>query len=72
MSSEQTSPPKADEKKKMDPGWNDPPMLNYSATNPPPKSRITNKRIAFPISGPSSSAPPTTSQSAPPPCPPKD
>ncbi|XP_028142577.1 uncharacterized protein LOC114336408 isoform X2 [Diabrotica virgifera virgifera] len=25
-------------------------MLNYSAANPPPKSRITNKRIAFPLS----------------------
>lgn len=33
----------------VDPGWNDPPMLNYSASNPPPKSRITNKRVAFPL-----------------------
>lgn len=33
----------------MDPGWNDPPMLNYSSSNPPPKSRITNKRVAFPL-----------------------
>lgn len=24
-------------------------MLNYSIENPPPKSRITNKRIAFPL-----------------------
>lgn len=32
-----------------DPGWNDPPMLNYNNTNPPPKSRITNKRVAFPL-----------------------
>ncbi|KAJ8949111.1 hypothetical protein NQ318_012859 [Aromia moschata] len=39
------------EKKKIDPGWNDPPMLNYNASNPPPKSRITNKRVAFPLSG---------------------
>lgn len=35
----------------MDPGWNDPPMLNYTSTNPPPKTRIGNKRIAFPITG---------------------
>lgn len=33
-----------------DPGWNDPPMLNYTPDNPPPKSRITNKRVAFPLS----------------------
>lgn len=32
-----------------DPGWNDPPMLNYNASNPPPKSRIGNKRVAFPL-----------------------
>lgn len=25
-------------------------MLNYSSANPPPKSRITNKRVAFPLS----------------------
>lgn len=31
------------------PGWNDPPMLNYSPSNPPPKSRITNKRVPFPL-----------------------
>ncbi|XP_018578950.1 steroid receptor RNA activator 1-like [Anoplophora glabripennis] len=37
------------EKKKVDPGWNDPPMLNYSPSNPPPKSRITNKRVPFPL-----------------------
>ncbi|KAL3289380.1 hypothetical protein HHI36_022812 [Cryptolaemus montrouzieri] len=36
--------------KKADPGWNDPPMLNYSTSNPPPKSRISNKRVAFPLS----------------------
>lgn len=35
--------------KKVDPGWNDPPILNYDASNPPPKSRITNKRVAFPL-----------------------
>lgn len=43
-----------------DPGWNDPPMLNYSPDNPPPKSRITNKRVAFPLSstaGPTGSSP---------------
>lgn len=33
----------------VDPGWNDPPMLDYSASNPPPKSRITYKRVAFPM-----------------------
>lgn len=33
----------------VDPGWNDPPMLNYTPDNPPPKSRITNKRVAFPL-----------------------
>ncbi|XP_076262061.1 uncharacterized protein LOC143197452 isoform X1 [Rhynchophorus ferrugineus] len=36
-------------KKDYPPGWNDPPMLNYSPVNPPPKSRITNKRVAFPV-----------------------
>nr|XP_022916189.1 steroid receptor RNA activator 1-like [Onthophagus taurus] len=36
---------------KADPGWNDPPTLNYNSSNPPPKSRIGNKRIAFPLSG---------------------
>lgn len=35
----------------VDPGWNDPPMLNYNASNPPPKSRIANKRVAFPLTG---------------------
>ncbi|CAH1153763.1 unnamed protein product [Phaedon cochleariae] len=39
-----------EQKPKIDPGWNDPPMLNYTAMNPPPKTRITNKRVAFPIS----------------------
>lgn len=24
-------------------------MLNYSSSNPPPKSRISNKRVAFPL-----------------------
>nr|XP_023025756.1 uncharacterized protein LOC111513762 [Leptinotarsa decemlineata] len=38
-----------DQKPKVDPGWNDPPMLNYTTSNPPPKSRITNKRVAFPV-----------------------
>ncbi|KAK9890159.1 hypothetical protein WA026_008965 [Henosepilachna vigintioctopunctata] len=33
----------------VDPGWNDPPMVNYSPSNPPPKSRISNKRVAFPV-----------------------
>ncbi|XP_018327053.1 uncharacterized protein LOC108738233 [Agrilus planipennis] len=37
------------EKKKTDPGWNDPPMLSYSHSNPPPKSRISNKRVAYPL-----------------------
>ncbi|CAG9759662.1 unnamed protein product [Ceutorhynchus assimilis] len=36
------------------PGWNDPPMLKYTPQNPPPKSRITNKRVAFPVGPPSS------------------
>lgn len=42
----------------MDPGWNDPPMLNYSPSNPPPKSRIANKRVPFPltVSSPSTSS----------------
>lgn len=41
-----------------DPGWNDPPMLNYTPDNPPPKSRITNKRVAFPLTPrPSATAP---------------
>ncbi|XP_030755938.1 uncharacterized protein LOC115882183 [Sitophilus oryzae] len=35
-------------KKDYTPGWNDPPVLNYSPQNPPPKSRISNKRVAFP------------------------
>lgn len=39
----------------VDPGWNDPPMLNFSATQPPPKSRIGNKRVPFPM-GPASPA----------------
>lgn len=30
-------------------------MLSYSPSNPPPKSRITNKRLAFPLSGDSGS-----------------
>lgn len=34
----------------VDPGWNDPPLLNYTPDNPPPKSRIKNKRVAFPLS----------------------
>ncbi|CAH1986289.1 unnamed protein product [Acanthoscelides obtectus] len=34
---------------KVAPGWNDPPVLNYSSSNPPPKSRIMNKRVAFPL-----------------------
>jgi hypothetical protein len=46
-----STPPKTQTDQKKDPGWNDPPMLNYSSTNPPPKTRITNKRIAFPVTG---------------------
>lgn len=40
-------------------------MLNYSPENPPPKSRITNKRVAFPVGssahadGPSAALPNT-------------
>lgn len=30
-------------------------MLNYSSSNPPPKSRITNKRVAFPLNTPTKS-----------------
>ncbi|XP_056643957.1 uncharacterized protein LOC130896839 [Diorhabda carinulata] len=45
-----------DNKAKVPPGWNDPPMLNYSASNPPPKSRITNKRIAFPLNSTSNNS----------------
>ncbi|XP_066247485.1 uncharacterized protein [Euwallacea similis] len=41
-------------KKDYPQGWNDPPILNYSPTNPPPKSRIGNKRVAFPIGASSS------------------
>ncbi|KAJ3639699.1 hypothetical protein Zmor_003043 [Zophobas morio] len=62
-----SEPPKPtqDEKKKVDPGWNDPPMLNYSSANPPPKSRIMNKRVAFPMSG-ASNSPASTTTNAPP------
>lgn len=42
------------------PGWNDPPMLNYTSSNPPPKSRISNKRVAFPLSQ-NSTVPPLAS-----------
>lgn len=49
-------PPPISVKKKVDPGWNDPPTLNYTALNPPPKSRITNKRVAFPLSSNQSSS----------------
>lgn len=31
-------------------------MLNYTSDNPPPKSRITNKRVAFPLSSTSGQA----------------
>ncbi|KAI4460705.1 steroid receptor rna activator (sra1) [Holotrichia oblita] len=48
-------PPPPISVKKVDPGWNDPPTLNYTASNPPPKSRITNKRVAFPLSSNQSS-----------------
>ncbi|CAG9855382.1 unnamed protein product [Phyllotreta striolata] len=41
----------SDNKLKVDPGWNDPPLLNYDVSNPPPKSRILNKRVAFPLTG---------------------
>ncbi|XP_045481633.1 protein transport protein sec31-like isoform X2 [Harmonia axyridis] len=37
------------ETKKVDPGWNDPPMLNFNASQPPPRSRIGNKRVPFPL-----------------------
>nr|CAI5818633.1 unnamed protein product [Callosobruchus analis] len=40
---------KMEQNSKVAPGWNDPPMLNYSPNNPPPKSRIMNKRVAFPL-----------------------
>ncbi|CAH1103467.1 unnamed protein product [Psylliodes chrysocephalus] len=57
-----------DNKPKVDPGWNDPPMLNYNPSNPPPKSRIGNKRVAFPLNGTISpaSATPELHPSAPP------
>ncbi|KAJ8923817.1 hypothetical protein NQ315_010399 [Exocentrus adspersus] len=64
---------KDNEKKKADPpGWNDPPMLHYSSSNPPPKSRITNKRIPFPLticSSPSTSTAPLPAALASPPPP---
>lgn len=53
--------------KKVDPGWNDPPVLKYSSSNPPPKSRITNKRVAFPLSSNQSSTIPLLPQSQLPP-----
>ncbi|XP_044760108.1 uncharacterized protein LOC123317584 [Coccinella septempunctata] len=40
------------ETNKVDPGWNDPPMLEFNACQPTPKSRIGNKRVPFPL-GPS-------------------
>lgn len=40
----------------VDPGWNDPPMLHYSPENPPPKSRIKNIRVAYPIAATTSNA----------------
>ncbi|CAH0562001.1 unnamed protein product [Brassicogethes aeneus] len=52
--------------KKVDPGWNDPPMLNYTTSNPPPKSRITNKRVAFPIASNSSQGSPLNVNAPPP------
>lgn len=46
-------------------------MLNYSPSNPPPKSRITNKRVAFPLNTQSTapldpSKPPTVPPLVPP------
>ena len=46
--------------KKFDPGWNDPPMLNYDCSNPPPKSRIGHKRVPFPLNSSSTSTQNTT------------
>ncbi|KAG5876340.1 hypothetical protein JTB14_003663 [Gonioctena quinquepunctata] len=60
-----------EQKPKIDPGWNDPPVLNYSASNPPPKSRITNKRVAFPLSNSTSTKSETTSGLPPPILPPR-
>ncbi|XP_050313862.1 uncharacterized protein LOC126748574 [Anthonomus grandis grandis] len=52
-------------KKDYPPGWNDPPMLNYSPSNPPPKSRIGSKRVAFPLGSANSSPQPVPSGESP-------
>ncbi|KAL1493037.1 hypothetical protein ABEB36_011178 [Hypothenemus hampei] len=53
-------------KKDYPPGWNDPPVLNYSPSNPPPKSRILNKRVAFPLGGSTAPQKPLESSNQPP------
>lgn len=40
-------------------------MLNYSSSNPPPKSRITNKRVAFPLNTSSIKSQPVSSVDTP-------
>lgn len=55
MSDNGTNPPRG----KFDPGWNDPPKLQYNATQSGKTKLNLNKRIAFPLQGGPSTSKPT-------------
>lgn len=62
------SAPFTSNKVPYDPGWNDPPKLNYNSLQTPPNRprNFLNKRVAFPLSGGGSAASASPSTNMPP------